>query len=279
MVGDAGNLILGDGRPTLTQKWSGDIIITEVPPSNEDWNTGISHRPSYGYCTVWYPEVIASQHPPLVFGVPTAASTDKGLGYFCHRGSAGGWTGFSVLVTRRLFGQTSPASVGFSSGWQYRVCVFGEPGVRRSGATGWGLETMADDGTVTFNSDWPFVPFLTLLDSWRIEAYTRNYDVRTYFGNVRSGGSVDHVLAKGTHTWGAADGTKGVLLSGLGVIPTRHDTGNTDITSPGIVTIGFDSTSRSRIWSVVFQGRSQHPSGDVSAMNNWRLLTADFSYV
>lgn len=280
--GDSNHLILGDDHPVLAQRWKGRLLINEVPA--DGYAEGYAdpyrlRRLGYGYCTVTYPEPIRTTLPPFVFGVPTGACDNKGLGLFCHRGGPGNWVGFSVMITCSLFAEGGQATMGFDSGWEYRVCVFGNPGTLRPGATNFGLRLWGPDGQQTFDSNWAFVPFRGLLGRWERQSYTRHYDFEAYFGNPESGGDVDNVLVKGTHDWGALDGTLGVLISSLGVIPLRHDVGNRNITTPGIVTIGFSLGMRDKIWSVAYEGRSQHPAGDVSAMDGWRLLTADFTYV
>lgn len=285
--GNTDQLIVGDDYPVLTQRYKGDIVITQVPPQNgEMWYEAYTGDVSaycvggrgYGYCDVTYPSPINSTLPPLVFAVPTGSANDKGLGFFCHRGSPGNWAGFSVLVTPTLFAQNGATTTGVNSGWTYRVCVFGDPGFFAHSGTH-GLRMFAANGTPTFDSRWPIVPFRGLLGAWQLEGFTRYYNIDAYWGRRLVGGDDDAVLVKGKHVWGAADGTLGFLLSGLGCIPLRHDIGSDDYTHSAVVTMGFPDGGRSHIWAVAYEGLSQHPNGNVSAMSNWRLLTADFSLV
>lgn len=287
VYGDSHQLIMGDEYRVLTQKYRGALNVNQVPPAVHVTHQGFNGNvvPSYGYCTVTYPSRITTQLPPMVFAVPTANANNKGIGLFCHRGSPGNWTGFSVLITNSLFATSSSRIVsGFASGWEYRVCVFGEPGVVRAGANlsaGMNIGCVVRDskGIKVFDTNWPYVPFRGLMSQWKLHSYTRSYRIIEHWGYRFVDGAADQVLAKGTHTWGYANGTVGFLLSALSAIPVRHDIGTRNITTPSIVTMGFDSSSRSQIWSVVYQGLSQHPSGDVTAMNNWRMLTADFTWV
>lgn len=277
--GSDGHLIIGDDHPVLCQKYTGRIVM------NRQVNSGYDYQPvpvSYGYCEVSYPEPIRDHMPPMVFGVPTATCSNKGIGLFQHRGGPGNWTGFSIVVTRTLFlDNNSSINLGFDSGWEYRVCVFGDPGVNRSGSSNYGLNLFDKDGRPTFSSNWPFVPFRGVLSGWRLSSFTRWYSPYRYWFNAEvSGANTDYVLAKGTHAWGATDGRLGMLISSLGCIPVRADVGRSrDHTQDSVVLMGFPDSSRSNIWSVTVYGLAQHPSANMNAMNSWRILTADFTYV
>lgn len=285
VYGNDRQLIMGDEYKVLTQKYKGNLNVNRVPPAAHVTWQGFNGSlvPSYGYCEVVYPSRITTQMPPMVFAVPTASANNRGIGLFCHRGSPGNWTGFSVLITNSLFATSATRIAnGFASGWEYRVCVFGEPGVLRPNAStavgkNLGCRVWDSKGVKVFDSNWPFVPFRGLMSQWRLSSYTRSYRIIEHWGWRNVEGGADQVLAKGTHAWGHANGTIGFLLSALSAIPVRHDIGTRNVTTSAIVTMGFDSSARTNIWSVVYQGLSQHPSGDVTAMNRWRMLTADFT--
>lgn len=278
---------MGDEYRVLTQRYVGNLTVNQIPPAATIVHRGKRRNvtPSYGYCTVTYPTRITTQLPPMVFAVPTASANNTGIGLFCHRGSPGAWTGFSVMITNSLFASsTSPISPGFNSGWTYRVCVFGEPGVVRPGtslAAGMniGCRVWDSKGGKVFDSNWPYVPFRGLLDAWTLSSYSRTYAIIEHWGWRFVNGASDQVLIRGSHPWGYANGTVGFLISALSAIPVRFDRGTNDITTSAIVTMGFSSSARDVIWSVVYEGLAQHPSGDVSAMNSWRILTADFTWV
>lgn len=272
--GNQSQLIIGDGNPVLTQKYKGPLKITHTLKSInvQRWTMG------YGYCVVTYPAPIATDLPPLVFAVPTSAANNTGLGFFYHTGEPGRWTGFSVVITPRLFGGNSSTSVGFDSGWTYRVCAFGDPGLNLSDDE-YGLRVYGKNNEPVFDSRWPIVPFRGLLGAWQHDSFTRSYNLRYYWGRRTVRGDADEVLVKGKHVWGASNDTLGFLLSGLGCISLRHDIGDFNYTNTAVVTMGFLDSKRSHIWAVAYEGLSQHPAGDVTDMNGWRLLTADFAYV
>lgn len=278
--GEDGHLILGDDNPVLCQKYRGSLVVNQAAtPAPGD------HRPpagyGFGHCEITYPKPVSTQVPPMVFAVPTARSDGRGLGIFQHRGSPGNWTGFSTVITNHLLADKWSASyIGLDSGWEYRVCVFGDPGIKRSGPSNFGLALYDEDGNPTFHSNWPFVPFRGLLSSWRLNSFTRD----AYTGiwqntEYTSGVDTDNVVAKGTHSWGAKDGTLGFLLSSVGFVPVRADVGSFHHTQSCVVTLGFPDSRRDQLWSVTYYGIAQHPSANMSEINNWRILTADFTYV
>lgn len=279
--GSDGHLIIGDDYPILSRAYHGRIIVNRKPLPGALWWA----QANYGYCEIKYPTPIKSSVPPMVFGVPTAACDNKGLGFFQHRGKPGNWTGFSILITPRLFADSSSinAPIGFDSGWEYAVCVFGDPGVNRPGASNYGLALFDDEGNQLFNSNWPFVPFRALLSSWRLHSFTRSYALDNYWGNYwyERSKNYDFVLAKGVHSWGSTDGKLGLLISSLGCVPVRTDVGykNRDTTRDCVVTMGFADSRRDNIWSVTYYGGAQHPSANINAINDWRILTADFSHL
>lgn len=287
--GEAGQLILGDDYPVLGQLFQGKLIVNSLPhpyyavfDGGEMGQVEEFREPRYGMCEVTYPKAVTTQLPPMVFAVPTAGANNRGLGYFCHRGTPGAWTGFTVLSTRQLFASwNSPAmALDQDTGWEYRVCIFGNSGMELpiKDNRNTGLRLFNATGACVFDSRWPLVPFRDLLTRWQLSDFTRQYDTLGYWGTRFVRGDVDHVLAKGYHPWGASDAQKkGFLLSSLGALPFRHDTGKRDVTTPAVVTMGFPDSGRTNIWAVAFMGDSQHPAGNVSAMNTWRILTADFS--
>lgn len=283
LLGDSSQTIIGDDYSVLTQKWKGRIAVTHRPGAA--WFHGTHARgdywyrletPSYGYCEVMYPDLIRTEAPPLVFATPTAAASNKGIGVFNHVGSPGAWLGFTCVVTSTLFcTSSSPMTIGFDSGWDYRVCVFGDP--RNAPPPAFGMKVMREDTVENFNSAWPLVPFRNLLSAWQVESFTRNYSIETHWGSRNVNGDADDVLAKGHHLWPESQAL-GFLLSGVSFINTTHDTGKT-YSQGCAVTVGFEDISRNKLWSVMHIGRSQHPSGSIAEMNKWTLLTADFSYV
>lgn len=274
--GNANHLILGDDNPVLCQKYRGRLVISRLVSYP---NSGPA---AYGYCEVTYSEPIKSLLPPMVFGVPTISCDDKGIGFFQHRGQPGNWTGFSIACTMSLYMKNySPsAQLGFDTGWEYRVCVFGDPGVKRAGASRYGLALFDGETNTTFNSNWPFVPFRGLLSNWNLIQFTRSYDVLSYwFALPNVQGSVDYVLAIGSHQWAAKDGDLGLLISSLGCVPVSADIGRRHHTQDCVVMMGFIDSRRETIKSVTVYGMAQHPSANMQAINNWRILTADFTYV
>lgn len=288
IVGQFDQLIIGDGYPVLNQRFSGPIKITHFPKpiittrrtgAREDRRVELGCAPSmYGYSRVIYPSPIYSDAPPMVFATPTGSADDKGLGLFSHIGSPGRWDGFSVLVTPSLFAlNTTQPPLGFDSGWTYRVCVFGDPG-NFSRTDSYGLRLFAEDGSLNFDSNWPIVPFRGQLAGWTRSSFTRHYNIFGYWGDRPVSGDEDYVLIKGTHPWGDHTGKLGLLLSAVGCIPLSHDVGDYNYAHAGVITVGFHGGVRDHIWAVAYEGASQHPAGDFSAMSAWNILTADFSY-
>lgn len=267
VLGNSGQIVIDELTPILTQAFKGDIIV----------NTAFGAPYAYGYCTVMYPQAIASDEPPFVFAVPTPNTVNCGLGWFQHLGGQGGWTGFTVLVTRHILAQDGTAMYnGFNTGWQYRVCAFGMAG--DNGLADYGLRIMNEYSDIVFDSAWPVVKFRGLMAGWVSQGFTRGYAMGNYWGYGPVSGDEDQVLAMGTHAWGHADLTTGFLLSGLaGGVATRMDVGSIDRTINAVVTMGFPDGNRGNIWAVAFFGSSQHPGGDLTAMQNWNLLTAAFS--
>lgn len=266
--GNSGQLVIDENSVLMTQVYKGDIIVTTC--------RGAPY--AYGWCDITYPQAIATDLPPFVFAVPTPATKTCGLGVFQHRGVPGAWTGFSVLVTGHIFAQDYGATmaVGYNTGWQYRVGGFGMAG--DNGYADYGLRIMNEWSDVVYDSAWPVIKFRGLMAGWVLQDFTRGYALGNYWGYTNIGDvSEDKVLAKGTHTWGHADLTTGFMLSAVGSVSTRMDVGPEDRTRNAAVVMGFPDAGRANIWAVAFFGIGQHPGGDLSAMRNWNLLTADFS--
>ena len=210
--GNAGNLIISDEHPILTQAYTGALIVNGI--------TGYVGA-AYGYCNITYPQAITSTAPPMIFGVPTSSANVAGLGMFCHRGAPGSWTGFSVMVTRDIFMQDGTTmEAGFDSGWQYRVCGFGIAG--DNGYDDYGLRIYDKLGDVLYDSAWPVIRFLGLLGAWQLGEFTRWYNAGHYwepnFTYDEDDVDYDFVLAKGTHAWNSVSLGQGVahLVSGTG---------------------------------------------------------------
>lgn len=267
VLGNSGQLVIDENSILMTQVFKGDIIV----------NTCRGAPFAYGWCDVTYPQVVATDLPPFVFAVPTPAATACGLGAFQHRGEPGAWTGFSVLVTGHIFAQDYGATMyaGYNTGWQYRVSGFGLAG--DNGYADYGLRIMNEWSDIVYDSAWPVIKFRGLMGGWVHQEFTRGYALDNYWGYSGTSGDSDNVLAKGTHAWGHVDLTTGFMLSGVGSVSTRVDIGSTDQTRNCVVVMGFPDAGRANIWAVAFFGVAQHPSGDLSAMRNWNLLTADFS--
>lgn len=267
VTGNSGQIVIDETSMLLTQCYKGNIIV----------NAPLGGAYAYGYCNVTYPQVITSSEPPFVFAVPTPGVTSCGIGWFQHQGSEGEWTGFTVLITKHIFAQDgSTMPYGFNTGWQYRVAAFGVAG--DNGLAEYGMRIMNEYEDITYDSAWPVVKFRGLMSGWVAQGFTRYYAVSNYWGYSEVTGDADQVLAMGTHAWGYSDLTTGFLMSGLaGGVVTRLDIGSRDITKNAIVTMGFPDGNRGNIWAVAFFGSAQHPSGDLTAMRNWNLLTADFT--
>lgn len=275
--GSDGHLILGDDNPVLCQKYKGRITVNQLVSTLNN-----PYIPAgYGYCEMRYPAPITSLMPPMVFGIPTIFCNNKGIGFFQHRGGPGNWIGFSVATTMSLHMNSAAAAYyGADTGWEYRVCVFGDPGIKRPGASRYGMALFDENGNPTFDSNWPFVPFRGLLSSWQLIAFTRSYNVMAHWFNLRTvQGSPDQVLAIGNHYWGARDGDLGMLISSLGCVPISADIGRGSHTQDCVVMMGFIDWRRDAIQSVTVYGNAQHPAANMAAINNWRILTADFTYV
>jgi hypothetical protein len=263
--GDDGQIVITDGVLSLSQKFTGRIVIT-----TQDID-GI------GKFTFTYPVAIVTNDPPMVFAVPTHGCSGKGIGGFAHIGEPGAWSGFSALVAVQLFMAQGGSYVGFDSGWEYRVCVFGDPELENPDK--YGVRMYGANRKCYYDSAWPIVPFIGLMGAWELSDFTRSYDLISYGGFRSVIGDSDAVLAKGHHVWGWVDGATGFLLSGTGRVPVRIDIGKKDITVSCMVFLGFTGADRTNIWSVVKVGQAQHPGGDVSWLSNWKLLLADFSGV
>lgn len=278
VTGDQQQLIIGDDYPVLTRKLGGRIRVTNPIRG-------------YGICRVYYVASITTELPPLIFVTPTSTCDGKGLGLFSHIGGPGNWQGFSVAAVRSIEGASGNISAGFDTGWNYHVCVFGDPGVPLRSDDTYGLELYSTT-IKTFDSRWDIVFFKELLRNWAHHSFTRSYSYvgRTqisnngsYWGNAHFSEkkAYDLVLAKATHPWGAVDGDKGFMLSSLGAVPIRADVGYSEghHTQDTVVMVGFPSSSRTYLMATAFYGGAQHPSANITALNRLNILTGDFSKI
>lgn len=272
--GDAANLIIDADNPPLVQVEAGEIRLTERITSV---NGGVT---AYGACTVTYRTPRRTKQPPLVFGVPSAAGAQGGgIGYFGHTGYAGNWTGFKVVFTPNLrFGGGAVGAVGLHTGWNYRVCeFFAPPGVDR-----YGMRIWDSNGDVVFDSGWPLVPFRSLMRNWASAGArkTGRSNYIFYWGNIgyNPNKDCDGTYELFTHPWGASDGNLGVLISQLRAMTFYGDDGYEDyremVSAP---VVGFLDGSRTSIYASIPYGILQHAGSSIAAMNNFALLTADFS--
>lgn len=275
--GNAGNFIVDDVNPVMAQIERGEIVVTAAV------NGGFLAR-AYGQCTVTYAKVITTDNPPWVFGVPsTAGSAGGGIGFFEHLGGPRAWTGFRVAFTPRLqFDSARQVSVGMHTGWEYRVCDFYLPPSNER----YGLRVWDDQQPqrLVFDSGWPIVPLRSLLRNWQlVGAYkTGIYNYLNYWGNIRydPNKQVDGTYQWYTHAWGAADGDLGILISQLRVMSFYGDNGVSGYAEmPTPPMIGFRSGDRSQLTCALHLGILQHAGASVEPLNNFALLTADFSRV
>lgn len=270
VTGNQGNLVISDETPILTQAYKGTLVVNGL----------VGATLAYGYCHVTYDRPINSGPPPMVFGVPTGAANSAGLGLFCHRGDPGNWTGFSVMVVRDVrFQVATPMTEGFDSGWTWRACGFGIAG--NNGYDPYGLRIWDKLGTIIYDSAWPVVKFLGLLSGWTPSGFTSGYAVAAYWepnSNYDEHGiAYDQVLALGYHAWGSPDTTKGILISSLGLVNSDIDFGSDNKWVASVVFVGFNSGARDALQATAVFGKGQHPSGDLSNMQRWNLLAADFT--
>lgn len=279
VIGDQQQLILDDKYPVLTRKMGGRIRVTNPIGG-------------YGICRVIYGGSITTEHPPMIFATPTNTCNGKGLGLFSPIGGPGNWRGFSVAAVGSIEGNSGNISAGFDTGWDYHVCVFGDPGVPPKPDDTFGLEHYSPTGIKIFDSRWDIVYFGGLLSNWTHRSFTRSYSYTgrtqitnngSYWGNAHFNERIDYdlVLAKSTHPWGAADGDKGFMLSSLGAIPIRADVGYSKghHTQDTVVMVGFHSSSRDYLMATAFYGGAQHPSANITALNRLNVLTGDFSKI
>ncbi len=278
--GTQGHLIIDDENPTLAQVERGDIVVTHSLP-----NTGrLAH---WAVCNVVYKQVVRTQIPPFVFGVPTSAGpAGLAIGMFCHIGGPGNWTGFRLIVTASVRFEALDATtvgqrigVGRHTGWEYRVCGFEAP----PSSDGYGMRIWGPSGKLVFDSGWPLTPFRHLMRSWSlVESRKVNYlSLWNYIGNdeANHANDVDPVVHRYTHPWGYNDGDHGILLSGLNMLDARADLGWRSDSS--LITlaplVGFVSGDRTNISIGLGLGVLQHSDTNAPALNGWGLMTADFS--
>ena len=272
--GSDSQLILGDDKPIVTQKYRGRLKVTQMFPAREG-STKI------GICTVIYPSPFTEESPPMVFGIPTEDADVKGICYFMHEGERNNWTGFSIVITNHWRLQGGPnIGVGYDSGWDYSVCIAGDPKVYREGDSGYGLQLWGEDeGGKLYDSNWPLVTFKGLLPQWTMGTRVRRGSLG-YWGYIgEASGSRDDVLIAADHVWGHPNGTHGILISSLGMIPMMADLGKRNTTMDCVVVVGFSDSGRSILRSTsVYPIDAQHPNATLEALNTWKLLVADFTH-
>lgn len=274
--GNAENLIIDDQNPVLAQLHRGDIFVNEPVADRTPWYGG---RYILGSCLVTYPSPVRSTEPPLVFGVPrSAAYSGCSIGFFAHLGGAGNWTGFRVMFVRMPFSPGNTYAPGMFSGWEYRVCAFYLP---PSGSR-YGMRVWDKDERLVFDSGWPIVPLRELLHNWRVDSAVKTgiYEYNAFYGafdrNVNK--QCDGTYQIYSHAWGAKDGDKGILISQLKAMTYYGDDGFSDYAEKvTIPVVGFLSGDRSRISLGLHLGILQHAGASVAPLNNFGLMTADFS--
>lgn len=272
--GEAGNLILGPDHPVMVRYFGGDIRVTRLI-GNGYSSQGVS------VCEVAYPQVITTDFPPMVFGVPNPYFTGGGIGRFSHVGQPGSWTGFRVVFITSLFYRVGKFQYGYSAaigqhtGWSYRVCGFDAPPSKDR----FGLRLWAADGKLVFDSGWAIAPFRGLLKNWQ-QAGGGYYAPLAYWGDSFFGSTyIDDADRYGVyhHSWGVADGQLGVLISQLCTMVVLADTGERDSRIKTIPMIGFDGLDRTNLVCTLAYGTIQHAGTAGPALSNFGLLTADFS--
>lgn len=274
--GEDSQLILGDDKPIITQKYRGRIKATSMFPDN---TAGVPTPNRVAIATVQYPEPLSGQSPPMVFGIPTTDLGVAGIGYFAHEGGQGNWTGFSMIIARDWRLRSAPTiGVGFDSGWEYSVCVAGDPEVEIQDTSSFGLQVRGEDGTMLYNTNWPLVTFKGLLPNWTSGEVVRR--VGDGYWMYPAKGRDDNIVMVADHQWGYEDGNFGIMISSLGLIPLRFDVGKKDTTKDSVVVVGFNNGDRSTLKSAaVADITGQHPTANITALNDWKLLVADFSHV
>lgn len=276
-----GNLILDGTNPVLVQREVGEIRVT--------WTSAKGmgrYYQGYGACEVVYRQPVTTIEPPLVFGTPDNASVGA-IGHFTHRGGPGNWTGFSMTFinsirynVQRVYNPNGP-TVGQFTGWHYRVCSFGQlpPSAARWGLRLWS-RTARSDRELIFDSGWPLVPFRGLLRNWVQNGRGGYYEPESYWGNsFYNSTQIDDANRYGeyVHAWGAGS-TLGVLLSSLCAMDVVADSGK-NIRIKTLPMIGFPDLSREHLYCTLAYGTIQHAGTAGPALNNFGLLTADFSRV
>lgn len=279
--GKRGNLILDGTNPVLVQREMGNIHVTWTSAKG----MGLYYQ-GYGACEVAYQTPVPTQEPPLVFGTPDSISAG-GIGHFTHRGGPGNWTGFcmtfidSLRYQVRRVSSSNPVGprVGQFTGWQYRVCSFGQ--LPQSTAK-WGMrlwsKTLRSDHELIFDSGWPLVPFRGLLQDWVQNGSGGYYEPESYWGkSFWNSTQIDDANRYGEyrHTWGEGSDL-GILLSSLCAMDVVADAGN-NIRIKTLPMIGFHDTSRQYLYCTLAYGTIQHAGTAGPALNNFGLLTADFS--
>ncbi|WXL27767.1 hypothetical protein WG219_10070 [Ectopseudomonas mendocina] len=272
--GEAGNLIIGPDHPVLARYFGGDIKVTHLPATPYS-DQGIAS------CLISYGRAFTTLHPPMVFGVPNLYYKGGAVGRFSHIGRPGAWTGFRVIFitsiryTHDTFNYIYAAQIGQHTGWSYRVCGFEAP---QSGDE-YGMRVWDGKGKLVFDSGWPITPFRGLLKNWQ-QAEGGYYTPGAYWGSsFWNSTSIDDADRYGLyrHAWGARDGDMGILLSQLCTMVVMADTGDKNTQIKTIPMIGFEGVDRANISCSLAYGTIQHAGTAGPALNNFGLLTADFS--
>nr|WP_298166497.1 hypothetical protein [uncultured Pseudomonas sp.] len=272
--GNAGNLIIGPDHPVLAQYFGGDIKVTHLPANKYNAQGTAS-------CLVSYGRTFTTQHPPMVFAVPNLKFEGGAIGRFSHIGVPGAWTGFRVIFitsiryTHGEFDYRYAASIGQSTGWSYRVCGFEAP----ESDDEWGMRVWDAKGKLIFDSGWAITPFRGLLKDWQ-QAGGGYYQTVPYWGeSFWNSTQIDDANRYGLyrHAWGARDGEMGILLSQLCTMVVMADTGDKNTRIKTIPMIGFENMERTHISCSLAYGTIQHAGTAGPALNNFGLLTADFS--
>lgn len=271
-AGKSGNLIIGDDNPVLRRIHSGGIHTTQVA----NYKYSGAFPAMFAFCEVAYPQTIATDAPPLVFGAPdNSVPSGGGIAAFTPLGSPGAWRGFRVVY--KALGAARQLKVGEPIGWTYHACSH-ESEV--SVGKGFGLRLFNVANRVIFDSNWPIVPFRGLLANWSKEPSASIVQVRIDWGNQSYNQSVDLDAVRQfySHPWGANDGDLGVLISSLSGWEIKGDAGLRGTTRTTIPpTIFFRGSERAKIYCLVDAGVWQHPTIDGQAMNRFSLLTGDLS--
>jgi hypothetical protein len=307
--GDAGNLIIDEENPVMALLHSGSILMSTPPVTvsiqygkRNGRNYNMTGPASWRYCHVTYPTPITSNETPLVFAVPQTDSGKYGLGRFTHLGGPGNWTGFTVVTapmdlttptTNMPIATPIDTAVNYPTGWKWYACSFSAPASNEK----YGMRVWAGDSRLVFDSGWQVVPFRNLLSDWRafrsVELdTTRQFSngdylvasvvVEPYWGNnnANTNKDIDEYWHQFSHSWGFPNRTRGVLISSLYAQPIEADNGFQDgyrFYSAGLV--GVRGSDRTNLYYTLPVGFLQHIGINPQTVNNFSLMTADFSLI